>query len=241
MTIANLKKKIKKFFFKPKSVTLYLDKILKNENLTIVQIGSNDGVTVDPIFQLFEKNNNWKGLFVEPIPYLFKKLKSNYKNSERCIFENAAINDGSKQLFYHVDKEVLNHFDDLPNWYDQLGSFKKENIVKHLDGKLENFIIETLIEGITVESLLLKHKINEINLLHIDTEGYDWKILSQLNLKKYSPNVILFEHKHLSFSEKTEAVNFLNNDYFLYDISGDFLCIVKTLNYKIKNLKEFKL
>lgn len=29
----------------------------------------------------------------------------------------------------------------LPVWYDQLGSFDRQHIVKHLDGRLEPFIV----------------------------------------------------------------------------------------------------
>ncbi|MBK7697246.1 MAG: FkbM family methyltransferase [Saprospiraceae bacterium] len=41
-----------------------------------------------------------------------------------------------------------------------------------------------------------------IDLLHIDTEGYDWEILKQLRLAKYFPRPIIFEHKHLSPSKR---------------------------------------
>ena len=58
--------------------TFWLNKYLKNTNLTILQIGSNDGRSGDPIFQLKVKNNLWKVVFIEPIPYLSDKLKETY-------------------------------------------------------------------------------------------------------------------------------------------------------------------
>jgi hypothetical protein len=39
--------------------------------------------------------------------------------------------------------------------------------------------------------LFERHSLNAIDLLHIDTEGADFKVLSQLNLNKYRPKVIL--------------------------------------------------
>src|SRR5690606_24164700 len=111
-----------------------------------------------------------------------------------------AINDGSQQIFYSVKENAKNHIPNLPCWYDQLSSFKKENILKHLNGTLEPFIEETLINGLTLDQLLQNNNVKDISLLHIDTEGYDWKILSQLNLGRFNPSIILFEYKHLSNS-----------------------------------------
>jgi FkbM family methyltransferase len=205
--------------------SFWIDKYLKNRNLSIVQIGSNDGISGDPIFHLIKKNKKWKALFVEPVPYLFEKLKSNYKLAPRFIFENVAINDGSNEVFYWVKEDINQKIPNLPSWYDKLGSFNKEHILKYGDGILEPFIVETKVKGLTLKQLLERNKIDKIDLLHIDTEGYDWKILSQLNLDRYFPTIILFEHHHLSESEKEESIMFLKKDYHLFQFSIDFLCL----------------
>lgn len=231
-------KKIFDFLIKGKSgdhnsVKYWLTKYIKNTDSFIVQIGSNDGVTGDPIYQLAMKKNHCKVLLVEPVPYLFKKLKENYPDSKRFIFENVAINHGSKQTFYYVNKNAINEVEKLPQWYDQLGSFYKENITKHLDGVLESHIEEIIIEGISLKELLERNAVKSLDLLHIDTEGYDWKILSQLDLNTYKPTIILFEHKHLKKNEKNEAVSFLNWQYQIFRFNGDFLCLrKKTLKQK---------
>jgi FkbM family methyltransferase len=207
--------------------TFWINKYLKDSVLNIVQIGSNDGVTGDPIFELVRENKGWKVLFVEPVPYLFDRLKMNYNLDSRFIFENVAINDGTNQVFYSVKEDANKQIANLPSWYDQLGSFKRENIIKHLDGILEPYILETNVRGLTLNQLLTKNNISNLDLLHIDTEGYDYKILSQLDLKKYNPTIILFEHQHLQDSEKKEAVIFLKENYYIFRFGGDFLCIAK--------------
>ena len=209
------------------SSTFWINKYLKNIDLNIVQIGSNDGDTGDPIFELVKKNKRWKALFVEPVPYLFEKLKNNYNQDSRFIFENVAINDGTNQIFYSVKEEAKKQIANLPLWYDQLGSFNREHILNHLDGILEPYIIETNVNGLTLSHLFKRNKIDNLDLLHIDTEGYDYKILSQLDLKKYNPTIILFEHTHLQDSEKKKAVIFLKDNYYIFGFGGDFLCIIK--------------
>lgn len=209
------------------SLKYWLNKYYKNTNSFIVQIGSNDGVTGDPIYQLALKNDRSMVLLVEPVPYLFEKLKFNYPESKRFIFENVAINDGSKQTFYFVNKNAVDELEKLPHWYDQLGSFYKENILKHLDGVLESHIEEIDIDGISLTELFERNDVRSLDLLHIDTEGYDWKILSQLDLNKYKPTIILLEHKHLRNEEKEEAIFLLNKGYRIFQFNGDYLCLKK--------------
>lgn len=219
--------------------SIWLNNLLKGDKIQIVQIGSNDGITGDPIYDLVKKNNKCKALFVEPIPYLYKKLKRNYGNDDRFLFENVAVNDGTHQIFYSVREEVKVDIHGLPTWYDQLGSFNKENILKHLNGILEPYIEEVLLTGVTLEELFKRNHIEEITLLHIDTEGYDWKILSQLNLNYLKPEIILIEHKHLDKVEKDSLINFLKTDYLIFRLGGDMIGITKN-HANISAVKKLK-
>lgn len=216
----------KKLFPEPK-LNFLIQRYLSHHKTTIIQIGSNDGKTGDPIYSLLQKNEQWKAVMVEPVPYLYKRLKSNYPNDPRFIFENTAINHGSMQTFYSVKQEAKNQLKDLPPWFDQLGSFYKENITKQLNGILEPYIEEIQLQGITLNNLFKKHDIKSIGLLHIDTEGYDWKVLSQLNLEKYKPILILYEQKHLPKSQRVQSIAFLKKDYVVYDFSSNYLAINK--------------
>lgn len=229
----NLLLYINRRFFKKKTVkfdspTAWLNKLIQGDNVNIIQIGSNDGVHGDPIFKLIKKNEKWKALFVEPIPYLFQRLQDNYGSDNRFSYENVAINEGIQQTFYSVKEEAKNDLPNLPSWYDQLGSFDKKNILKHLDGILEPYIVETQLKGMSLDELFCKNEIQDITLLHIDTEGYDWKILSQLKLDTITPEIILFEHKHLTKSEKNNSIKFLKEAYLIFKLKSDFICVLKS-------------
>jgi FkbM family methyltransferase len=227
----------RRFFIKKDTLydtpSIWLNKLLNEDNVQIVQIGSNDGVNGDPIYNLIKKNAKWRALFVEPIPYLFERLNNNYGTDSRFSFENVAINDGTKQIFFSVKEEANIDLPNLPRWYDQLGSFNKENILKHLDGILEPYIIETELLGMSLNELFKKNNIQGITLLHIDAEGYDWKILSQLNLDYIKPQVILIEHKNLARIEKQSLINFLRSDYLVFRLGGDLIGILN--NHENKN------
>ena len=73
--------------------------------------------------------------------------------------------------------------------------------------------------------LFARNQISEISVLHIDTEGYDWKILSQLDIEKHEPKFILYEHNHLSEEEKSDSIDFLKEKYTLFQLGIDILAV----------------
>lgn len=225
-----------------------IEKYLKNDNINKDKIGSNDGISIglngeliiDPLFNIIKNNDNITALLVEPVPYLFEKLKNNYGESNRFIFENVAINDGTEQTFYWIDESVNDIITNLPFWFNQIGSFNRQHIIKHLNGILEPYITETNVHGLTLDGLFEKNNIQEIEMLHIDTEGYDWIVLSQLNLLKYNPTIILLEHLHLDDVDKKSAIKFLNDKYVIFEYDMDYLAINKDkiLNDDLELYKE---
>ena len=227
--LARLKRRLlkKEFLKDPQYPPYWFNKILGGEDAFIVQIGSNDGKTGDPLNELLQINKRWKALFVEPVPFLFKRLKSNYLDASRFQFENVAINNGEKLKFYWVDAKAKESINGLPFWYDQLGSFDKNHITKQLGDYIQPFILSEELEGITLPDLIQRNKVKQIDVLHIDTEGYDWKILSQLDLNSYSPQFILYEMNHLSPKEMTESYRFLKEKYELFHIGIDILAVNK--------------
>ena len=57
--------------------------------LFCINIGAMDGVMFDELVG-YSKTYGFRGLYVEPIPYLFERLKTNF-DEEGNLFENAAI------------------------------------------------------------------------------------------------------------------------------------------------------
>jgi len=209
-------------------------KILKNlkrkNSIFFVQVGSNDGIQGDPLHNIIVTNNNWKGIFIEPVGFLFERLKRNYGNSDRFIFEKQAIapSMGVAEFFYVSEKAKAELGDALPYWYDQLGSFDRNHILKHLDGILEPYILSETINTIPLQDIFDKHKVTRVDLIHIDTEGYDYSVLSTIDFSRYKPSVILYEHKHLSDVESKSAESLLiKNGYSCVQCGGDTLATIK--------------
>lgn len=191
-----------------------------------VQVGSNDGLQGDPIHDLIVTRENWSGIFIEPIDFLFQRLRRNYGAAERFIFENVAIGSekGSKK-FYYVSEKAKSELN-LPYWHDQLGSFDKDHITRMMGEEMRPYIVEEDVECLPLQDVLDRNRVNTIDLLHIDTEGFDYKVLSQLDLERYKPSVILFEHHLLPNDEFDKARKLLRgNGYRLVQYGNDILAI----------------
>ena len=208
------------------SVGYWIRKFISNRAIQVLQIGSNDGISGDTLNKLIEENSQWHVLFVEPVPDLFEKLERNYGSSKRFKFENAGINDdGSQQKFYRIGENAFEEIPDLSENYKQIGSFSREHVEKLSTTEIIKFIEELDVNCMSLEKLLEKHKIETLDLIQIDAEGYDWKILSQLDLKKHKPEMIIFESKNLREEEKEEAIKFLQEAYYIISMRQDYMCI----------------
>jgi FkbM family methyltransferase len=197
------------------------------EGLFVVQIGSNDGLTGDPIHSLLRENPSWNALLVEPVPFLFERLRQNYSHNKNVRFENVAVTHAAgTTTFHYVDPAAKQRIPDLPEWYDQLGSFDRGHIVRQLGAAMEPYIVSDEIPTLPLAAVLERNQVSKIDVLHIDTEGFDWEILKQLDLGRFQPAAILFEHKHLAEGDKRAAVAFLKDSYRIsdLDVSGDYLC-----------------
>lgn len=196
---------------------------------SVLVIGANDGPSTDPIFPLMQECPHWRGTFVEPVPYLFEKLRKNYADRANCNFVNVAVSTTNGGLkFYYVSPQARIEHPEFRTWVEQLGSFDKSIILNCLEGRLEPYIVETEVETITLSELFNRANLTTVDVLLIDTEGHDWKILQQLDLQQHRPGVILFENCFLSAEDRAATRRFLEPFYRLEDLGKDYFCWLHT-------------
>ena len=193
-----------------------------------VKVGANDGIVDDPCSRILF-SPGWKGLLIEPVPYCFDRLKKNYSDSSRYRLEQVAIGAcAGKTTFYYVGQEAARHLPDLPTWHDQLGSFNREHILKHLGPAVEPFVVAHEVEVCTLAEIVRRNSIQEIHLLHIDTEGYDFEVLKTCDFDHGKPVMIFIEHKHLSVADKADMRGLLRKQgYSISDCGGDYFALNK--------------
>jgi FkbM family methyltransferase len=169
----------------------------------VVQIGANDGIAGDPLGDAFSKTR-WSGLLVEPVPHLYEALVARYADRPGVRVERAAIStrDGEAPLY-----RLRSVPGTTPEWFSQLATLDREVLLKHRSSipEIESLLIEERVPTLRLETLLARHAVSKIDLLVIDTEGHDSEILRTLDFTRFRPVLLMFEHQHLSASDKAGA------------------------------------
>lgn len=190
--------------------------------LSFVQIGSNDGIVLDPLHDVVMQCG-WTGVLVEPMPELFEQLKANYGDTPGLSYENVAIGvaDGRATIF------TVRPGPGDPYWTNQLASFDRSAILVHAD-EIENLaerIEEVVIDALTLPSLVARHGLQRIDLLHIDAEGFDHEIIKQIDFgARWAPRYVIYEQEHFDHDTHREVRGLLKGaGYRLVNIWPDEL------------------
>lgn len=156
-----------------------------NKSTFFIEVGANDGINQSNTFFL-EKKYKCKGLLIEPSQTLFEKCKK-YR-SKKNIFENCAL----------VSKKYKKDFVEIvyANLMSIVSNDSNRNIRDHLKiskkfYKKDNYFFYARAKTLT--ELLDKHKINHVDFLSIDVEGYELNLLEGINFPELNINFILIE------------------------------------------------
>jgi FkbM family methyltransferase len=228
--VRRLKKAIKSLISRDTILDIPIDGIFKmagESNIkTFVQIGSNDGRKNDPL-HAFIIRNGWKGILVEPDLANFKKLTNHYSQSRGLIFENLGIGPVSGEMLFYRLKDITA---EEPGWYDQVGSFDKKTFLKniHYGQDLEKRMTAEPLPVITFDDLLQKNNFPQVDLLHTDTEGFDYKILRSIDFEKHDIRTLLFEGEWMTQFELRELIQYLRKyNYRIFRCGVDYAGIKK--------------
>jgi FkbM family methyltransferase len=197
-----------------------------DRSFQFVYIGANDGVMSDTIMKYAELYK-WQGVLVEPVPHLMETLKKNFAFLPKMTYEQVAIAEanGEKDLY------TFRKTDYQPVFAQLLHSFTKESLLNtHISWGIdkEKDIVSIKVPTLTVESLLGKHQIENLDLLVVDTEGYDYTILKSMDFTKIMPKFIKFESLHMSKHQQKEIASLLQNfSYTITKLRGDYFCTRK--------------
>jgi FkbM family methyltransferase len=213
-------------------------------SLSIVQVGAFIGDTPnDPLVSFLRHQldpatkraeTNVKVVLVEPVREYFNTLRRNYEGLSNIQFENVAIaeSEGVRQL-YRLKLDPAEY--GYPEWLKGLSSLKAERMERLWDKydknpALKRFYLEHRVaEGvrcITLSQLLDQHDIDQLDLLQIDAEGYDFEILKSIDFSKIKPRFINYERVLLQENNAPCRQLLSDQGYILMDWGQDTLCIL---------------
>jgi FkbM family methyltransferase len=195
----------------------------------IIEVGANDGKTGDPLYRLIKQSTTGRVLLIEPVRHLFMQLKQTYSDCNHCIFENVAIGSVSGLMpIFFIRSDARDALPYLPPYFEELASFERKKLSNLLGEKGQEFLCEESVETTSLSTLLLKHNIDKVDLLQIDTEGYDFEVLKTFPFDFMRPVIVIFEHSHLDETDRTASVRMMaKNRYKVERWGKDFVCVAQ--------------
>ncbi len=168
-------------------------KVPAAEEFTFVQIGAFDGVSNDAVNRIINKRTPLRGLVVEPQLEMYEKLTKLYASQNNITTVRAVIStvDG-KTDFYTAKGAAV-----------QAASLSKEHLIQHKIPEAE--IVVEKIPSLTFSSLIKKHNFEKIDLVQIDAEGADALIIGMIDFETIQPQIIRFEHVHLTRADEDQC------------------------------------
>lgn len=130
------------------------------------------------------------GILVEPLPVSFSKLTENYKESlTGKIFENIAISSYDGNLLLYLPQKN----DENEDYFTKIVSQNKA-VGLLTDAPVDEIFVPCL----SLNSLVRKHNVTEIDLLIIDIEGYEIEVLTEYHFE-VMPKIIYIETRFYNY------------------------------------------
>ena len=175
-----------------KKIINFFKKQFDHRKLNIFDIGCHKGETIE----LLSKNFNINKIYAfEPNIKLFELLKKkNYDNKITLINAGVGLNEKPLDLNIMVDSSssTFNNINSNTKYYK-----RKNKIITFFSKKKGLIENKQRISIINLSNFFLKHKLDNIDILKIDTEGFEYNILKGLNNIDFQKiKFIYFEHHY---------------------------------------------
>ncbi|QQG47071.1 MAG: FkbM family methyltransferase [Candidatus Woesebacteria bacterium] len=179
---------------------ILIDKILGFKKKGFyVDVGANDPIRFSNTFRFYKKG--WRGITIEPDTLSFEKLQ---KTRPKDLNLNLGVGTKKKTTYFYK------FFPDTLSTTSKKSSDKYEKQGFKMLG-VEKIKIEKL------STLLKKFCKRNIDLMSVDTEGYDLEVLKSNNWKKFRPKILCIEvsqikeNKIKNYLAKVGYRQYLNN------------------------------
>jgi FkbM family methyltransferase len=200
-----------------------------NPQACFIQVGGAADPQRDPLQEIVLRSQ-WHGVVVEPIPRFADQLKSIYAPTSRVSVEQAAIASADgEQPFYYDSLSLPGPGTPMGGGSRAAGALCREILyfpgTYHAD--LDESVVEVVTPTLTFQSLCDRHGIERVDVLRIDTAGDEAEILAQVDLGRFRPKVIAYDHSLLGLGVRHAAIQRLAaRRYEVHEFAGNtwFLC-----------------
>ena len=202
-------------FFYQKKITTFLKNNLDTRFDVLIDVGAHKGETISNFLKNFKIKNIYSFEASKNTYQILKtnvdKVKNIYKETNIEIFNFGVGNSVESKIFYELPDSNSSTF----NLIDQKSSyFKRKKKILSLFFKKKFNIKENYVSQIKLSQFIKNKGLIKIDILKIDTEGYELEVIKGLEEKIKIVNFIYFEHhydnmikKNYKFSEINEFLS----------------------------------
>jgi len=178
-----------------------------------IEIGASDGNALSNTY-ILEKNYDWDGICVEPIPSDFALLK----NNRNCKCSNDAVYSVSNQILPFAVKN-FNMCSGIINTLDNEVIIDNKVYNRSLNHDLKEIIN---VNTISLNDLLIKFNApNFIDYLSLDTEGSEYEILKTFDFNRFKIGMIDVEHNFIE-PRRTFIKELLESNNYKLNMENNF-------------------
>ncbi len=216
--------RIAKFFlaffdnFYKKKIFKFLKRLFGEEFSFLIDVGAHHGESVKIFSNYFKVK---KIIAFEPSKENFGILEKKTKNYKNLKLYNIALGEhsGFANFTEHFDSEssTLTKIDKNSNYY------KKKNYLLNFFGTNKKNLKLVKVKIDRLDQILINEKFENIDMLKIDTEGYDFFVLKGLGNIIQKVKVLYFEHHFHNMLKK----NYTLSDVHSFLIKNNFKKVYK--------------
>ena len=176
-----------------KKIINFFKKKFNYKLLDIIDIGAHKGETVDLLLKNFKINKIYA---FEPNKNLFSVLKKKFDKNNNVMMYNMGI--GQKKEYKNLNIMVDSSSSTFNNINRKSDYFKrKQRIFNFFFKNLEFIRSQQQIEVNKLSNIIDIQNINKVDLLKIDTEGYEYNVLKGIKNEEFKKiKFIYFEHHY---------------------------------------------
>ncbi|WP_075536115.1 FkbM family methyltransferase [Candidatus Pelagibacter communis] len=230
--------KLLNFFdnFRQKKIIKLINLKIKKP-MIIFDVGSHHGETID----IFKKYFNYEKIYsFEASPLNYKILIKNFKkkNNKNIIVYNYAL--GSDESDKYINQTLESSSSTINSLNQNSKYYSRKLKMLNIKNK-KKYFIKIPVKMTTLDKFITKNNIKTIDLLKIDTEGYELNILKGLLIHYNKVKLIYFEHHYDDMIEKKYTFTDINKllvSYGFKMIKKNKMVFRKSFEYVYENLKN---